>query len=791
MVEILAPAGDFECLRAAVLNGANAVYIGGKEFSARQFAGNFDRDEMVEAVRFCHCYNAKVYVTMNTLYNNDELKGAIEYAAFLYEIGVDALIIQDIGFLKLLREQLPDFELHGSTQMSVHNLDGVNCLYGMGIKRVVLARELSINEIQYIVKNTKAEIEVFVHGAICISFSGQCLFSSMIGGRSGNRGKCAQSCRQEYTFDDDKKGYFLSPKDLSTLELIKDITATGVASIKIEGRMKKPEYVSGVVSTYKKALKGYLDKSDYEKVNQLFNRGGFTSFNLHKRQGRDMMSYERPKNWGSYLGRVVSSKGKFTSIKIENSLAIGDGVENFNRDNGALVSKIWVKGKEVENAKVNDIAEIYLEKARVHDVIYKSLDIGVLRKEEESYKGKDILRLPLKGSFTAIKGEKIKFVIKNMKGLEVFVYGEQPEVAIKTPTSEERILEALSKTKDTPFYFEDINIRIDDDIVVPVATLNLLRRNAITDLIDKLQGSKKAVKVDFALKKVKKNKIPKLVCITGNIDCAKGAIDSECDIVFFGGDELRINKGSFEEVLKYSHGRTKILPWFPEIILDEYEYKKRLALKAKSEDIDIALCGNLGMYSYLKNNDYEIFLSSGFNIFNSLACEVLGENVVTLSNELNIKQLRNVIENTKSNTMVIVHGKTKIMTNRHCVIGSSMGHGREGCPNLCMDKVHTLKDKMGEVFEVVPDRYCRNHIYNSKTLCTIEHIRDIISMNSDYVALNFLDDSYEDVVLTFKAYKYQLSAAIDGDYKLGYEANELLEKLKGNITKGHFYRGVQ
>jgi U32 family peptidase len=795
MIELLAPAGDFDSLKAAVLNGANAVYLGGKEFSARQSAENFDREGMVQAVRFCHCYEVKIFATMNTLYSNEELRPAMEYAAFLYEIGVDALIVQDLGFIKLLKAQLPEFELHGSTQMSVHNLDGVNLLYEMGIKRVVLARELTIPEIQHIAKNTQAEIEVFVHGALCISFSGQCLLSSMIGGRSGNRGRCAQPCRQEYKFEEGRRAHILSPKDLSTLEFIDEIVNTGVASLKIEGRMKKPEYVAGVVASYKKALAGKLNKSDVMKVTQLFNRGGFTSYNLHEKKGSEMMSYNRPKNWGTYLGRIVEAKEKYASIKLEKPLKVGDGIENFDRGNGALVSKLWVKKREAPLACENEIAEIYLEGAKVGDNIYKSLDIEITKEAEESYKGKDIKRIPLSVKFIAIKDECIKLIMHNMSSGDFEISGGVPQLALKTPTSREKVIEALSKTKDTPFYFEKIGITMDEDIVIPASELNLLRREFLNGYMDILQGKRESITVTTKFKNEGKNNInsitPQIACITGNIECAKAAIDGECEVLFFGGDDLKINKGSLEELLEYNKGRIKILPWVPEIILEEYENKKHEILKYKVNNISEVLCGNMSMYSYLRDKGFEVYLGSGFNIFNSPACEALAGSMATLSNELNAKQLIEVIEYTKARTMVQVHGKIKVMVSRHCFIGSSLGQGREDCANLCENKIHYLKDKMGEEFEVVPDKYCRNHIYNSKILCTIEYMRDIINMNADLLTLNFLDESYEEALLTLRAYKNQVSAAVAGDYRVGQEAIELLEKLKGKITKGHFYRGVQ
>lgn len=790
MVEILAPAGDFECLKAGVLNGADAVYIGGKEFSARQFAGNFSREEMIEAIRFCHSYDVKVYVTMNTLYNNEELPGALAYASFLYENGADALIIQDIGFLKLLKQHLPKFELHGSTQMTVHNVEGVNLLYNMGIKRVVLARELSINEIEYITRNTKAEIEIFAHGALCISFSGQCLFSSMIGGRSGNRGKCAQSCRQEYTFEDGTKGYLLSPKDLSTLEFIKEISKTGVTSIKIEGRMKKPEYVSGVVSTYKKALVNKVSNEDIEKVTQLFNRGGFTTYNMIERPGSDMMSYRRPKNWGMKVGTVIKANNKFATIKLVREININDGVENFNRGNGAFVSKIWSEGKEVDHGAIGDIVEIYLENSSKGDEIYKSLDIKIVKKEEESYKGKMIRQMPIYGEFTAQFNKELVLKLRTEQGLAVTTHGKIPEPALKTSTTEEMVRKALQKTKDTSFYFNQLNINLEDGLNIPVSEINAMRRAAITDIMDKLQNKREKIEAVVELKNTKNKTIPKLVCITGSLDSAKGAIDSGVDIVFFGGDELRINNGTINEVLEYSNGRTTIMPWFPEIMIEDY-VDRSSQLNTLNNNYGGILCGNLGILSKLDTSKSKVFLTSGFNIFNSVAGEVFNNTVATVSKELNFKQIKDLILKTKAETMVTIHGKTKIMVSRHCFVGSIKGHGKLGCPNLCNNESHYITDKMAEKFQIVSDRNCRSYIYNSKILCTIEYMKDIINMNANYLALEFLDESYNDAKEIVNAYKKQLNAAMKSEFNLLPESRMIIAKLDGRITKGHFNRGVE
>jgi U32 family peptidase len=790
MVELLAPAGDLEILKAAVLNGANAVYIGGKEFSARQYASNFEREDVIEAVRFCHAYNAKVYVTLNTLLDNSELKGALEYASFLYSIGVDAIIIQDIGFLKVLRESLPEFEVHGSTQMTAHNLDAVNLLYKMGLKRIVLSRELSLDEIKYIKENTEAEIEVFIHGALCISFSGQCLFSSMIGGRSGNRGRCAQPCRKEYTLNNGRQTHHLSPKDLSTLDFIRKLADIGVDSLKIEGRMKKPEYVVTVVSSYNKALGNNLTEKDKDKVTQVFNRGGFTSAFMLSRQGRDMMSFERPKNWGTYLGKVTSVKGKFASIHLEKTLNVGDGVEVFDRSMGASVGSIKVNGKDTQRAVKGQVAEIYLEGAKKGDLIYKSLDIELVKEAEESYKGKDIKRVPIYGKFTAYKDKNIFLRIENQNGAFVEVSGDEPEIAQKTPTTKERVIDALSKTKDTPFYFENIDIDIDSDIVIPVSKLNNLRRDAIERLLNKLQASNETKAVNLVFKTVNKKIKPKIAVQTGRSDIAKACLDMGCDIIFFGGDKLRTNSGSFSEVKSYAKDKVEVYPWYSEILLEEYEKTKKDVLGIKDIGISKALCGNTGLYSKLKEIGFDVYLDKGFNIFNSKACETYDNIGSLLSQELNLKQLRDVISKTENKVMVNIYGRTKLMVMRHCTIGSSMGHGKKGCPNLCGNNIHEIKDKLGEVFPVITDYYCRNHIYNSKIICMIEHMKDIASLNADYVMLNFIDETVEDAGLVMRAYKDGIDRAFEGDYRVTDTGRELLEKLKGNMTKGHFYRGV-
>lgn len=750
MVELLAPAGDFESLKAAVLNGANAVYIGGKSFSARQFANNFDNTEMIEAIRFCHAYGVKLYVTMNTLLSNDELKGALKYASFLYSIGIDAVIIQDIGLLKALRENLPKLEIHASTQMTVHNIEGVKLLYDMGVKRVVLSRELSLEEIKYITKNTPAEIEVFIHGALCICFSGQCLMSSIIGGRSGNRGKCAQPCRMKYSIDNGKKAYYLSPKDLSSLEFIKDVIDSGAVSLKIEGRMKRPEYVATVVGAYRRAIDGFSKKDDIKNVTQIFNRGGFTSGYFYGRQGSEMMSPIRPKNWGTFLGKVTSSKGKFASILLEKPLRVGDGVEIFNKEKGAPVTSIRVNEKEVTAANPGDVVLIYLEGAEKGDIIYKSSDSKLINEALESYKGKDIKKVSLTGIFNAHIGKPISFEVKN-SAINIKVYGDEPERALKVSTSKERVMDSLTKTGDTPFYFENIDIDMDDGISISASKLNAVRRDAIDSLLDKLQNKKKAEDKNLKFNIYKKKTIPKVAVKTGRLDIAKASIDNGCSIVFFGGDELRINSGDIFDVIEYSNGRAEVYPWYPEIILENWDRLSKNAENLIAKGIKTSLCGNLGFYNYLKSIGSDVFLDRGFNIFNSYACSTFENSGVTLSPELNISQLKDTIAKTSNKTMLQVYGRQKLMVNRNCIYKSYMGESGQ-CKTLCKGASHEIKDRVGERFLLLTDNQCKSHIYNSKILSSIEHIKEIMELNLDYILLDFITETDKDASLAVAAW---------------------------------------
>ena len=421
-IEILAPAGSMESLYAAINKGADAVYLGGNKFSARAYASNFDNENMKKAIDYAHSYGVKIYVTLNTILKENEIDEAVRYVGYLYEIGADALIIQDLGLFKRIKEEYNDLEIHASTQMTIHNGEAAIYFKEKGFHRVVLSREMSLDEIKHISKELMIETEMFVHGAICISYSGQCLMSSIIGGRSGNRGRCAQPCRMEYTLQGEKsgeqRGYLLSPKDMCTIEDVKDIIDTGTFSLKIEGRMKRPEYVAGVVDNYRKAVDKVILKKKYNEQEgkgqllQLFNRSGFTNAYLKSNTGKDMMSFNSPKNTGVPLGQVE----KNGEIKLKADIALGDGIRH--ADKGFTVSKILINGKEQSNAKRGDIVKIFPINYKNGEQLYKSLN-KELFDELEDYIKPYAKKISLNASVKFVVGSPIELNIK-YKGKSIF-----------------------------------------------------------------------------------------------------------------------------------------------------------------------------------------------------------------------------------------------------------------------------------------------------------------------------------------------------------------------------------
>ena len=476
--EVLAPAGTYECFRAAINAGADAVYLGGSMFGARAFAGNFEEAELIKAIRTAHLYGRKVYLTVNTLLRNDELEKLVQYVKPYYEEGLDAVIVQDYGVFAVLREAFPGLDLHASTQMTITGKYGAQLLKDMGAARVVPARELSAKEIRDIYDNVDVEIESFVHGALCYCYSGQCLLSSMIGGRSGNRGRCAQPCRLTYSANGISEKYLLSPKDMCTIEAVPDILDAGVYSLKIEGRMKSPEYVAGVSYAYRKYVDMYLEKGrdgyrveeqDIRQLMDLYNRGGFCKGYYYAQNDKSMMTFDRPNHQGIVIGNIKNGELILSQeVNPGDVLEFPDGSE-YTTPTGKKSGRLALPKGVLKNPK-NGAA------------VYRTRNNELLGQLRAGYIDNDI-KIPVRVEIFLKSGERA--CLKLLSGdKELVVYGDVLEPSDKRPAVREDVVKQLKKLGGTAFSSDEGSIvtEIQGSPFVPVRLLNDLRRNALEEL---------------------------------------------------------------------------------------------------------------------------------------------------------------------------------------------------------------------------------------------------------------------------------------------------------------------
>lgn len=476
--EVLAPAGTYECFRAAINAGADAVYLGGSMFGARAFAGNFEEAELIKAIRTAHLYGRKVYLTVNTLLRNDELEKLVQYVKPYYEEGLDAVIVQDYGVFAVLREAFPGLDLHASTQMTITGKYGAQLLKDMGAARVVPARELSAKEIRDIYDDVDVEIESFVHGALCYCYSGQCLLSSMIGGRSGNRGRCAQPCRLTYSANGISEKYLLSPKDMCTIEAVPDILDAGVYSLKIEGRMKSPEYVAGVSYAYRKYVDMYLEKGrdgyrveeqDIRQLMDLYNRGGFCKGYYYAQNDKSMMTFDRPNHQGIVIGNIKNGELILSQeVNPGDVLEFPDGSE-YTTPTGKKSGRLALPKGVLKNPK-NGAA------------VYRTRNNELLGQLRAGYIDNDI-KIPVRMEIFLKSGERA--CLKLLSGdKELVVYGDVLEPSDKRPAVREGVVKQLKKLGGIAFSSDEGSIVTDiqGSPFVPVRLLNDLRRNALEEL---------------------------------------------------------------------------------------------------------------------------------------------------------------------------------------------------------------------------------------------------------------------------------------------------------------------
>lgn len=651
-VELLAPAGDFSCLKVAIEAGCDAVYIGGKLFGARAFSSNFTDDEIIKAINYAHLFGVKVYVTTNTLIYDKEVERFLEYISFLHKNNVDAVIIQDLGMLDLVRQTFPNLEVHASTQMHIHNLDGASFMEKLGVKRVVLARETSISKIKEIKEKTNIDIEIFIHGALCVSYSGQCLMSSLIGNRSGNRGTCAGSCRQSYSIVDENNNiilnnkYPLSMKDLCSLENLKTLLDIGVTSLKIEGRMKSSSYVYTVVKLYRLAIDSYyknnniyIDEKELYNLKKIFNRE-FTKGFLFDEENNKVINMKRPNHQGVEIGKVINYKNNVAMIKLNDEININDGLRIVGKkDIGVNVNNFYINSKLVKTAKKGDIITIKVnDKVEKDDKVLLTLD-SKLNEEINNIISSNQRKVLVKAKFIAKEDKQITFELTDFINKVVVISENKVTKALNKPITKEEIKEKLNKIKDTVYKYESLDIEIDDNIFIPLNIINDLKRKAFEEL-----NNKRLYKIPYKRCEYKRNvkSYPK---------------EKLLNILILKDEDIDSLKKKYDYIYSSNNIDNTIL-LLPRVI-DKYK-------ENYNKDV---LVGDIGYFNKHKG----CITDTSFNVVNSYTVAFLhslGAERVTLSYELTKKQIEILInayeERYKAhpNLELVVEGYEEVMISK-------------------------------------------------------------------------------------------------------------------------------
>ena len=718
MIDLLAPVGDFECLKAAVQNGANSVYFGADLFSARAFAHNFDMDELKQAIEYAKIRGVKTNLTLNILLKDSEFDSAIKLALKAYEFGIDAIIVQDLGLAMKLIKILPDLPIHASTQMTIHNLNGALKLQELGFKRIVLARELSMNEITHICKKTNIEIECFIHGALCVSYSGQCLFSSMLGGRSGNRGKCAGPCRLSYDLLENNKkinsGYLLSTKDLCGLDYIPDMIEAGVHCLKIEGRMKSPEYVATVTRIYRKyidlALSGAsykIDEADKKDLLQVFNRGMSSCGHLSDEPNKKLVYKEKPNHMGLFLGTVQSyNKNKgYITLKLKEPISIGDKVSLENENGSYTISELMDKNNNIKETKLNQTVTIGRIKGNINlgDKIYKISSKVLSNNSKESYKNEN-RKVSLNCNVTIKKDLPISINITSnndipeYKDLNInYELSYIPEKALNKPLDKETIIKQISKTNSTPYVFNNININLDNNLhLSKLSILNEFRRTALDKVyeyaVSKINRQLPEKVSDSELKKNNetldnmrnlsstisniKNKKTSLLLNIINLEYDYSKLENIDNIYI--PLKYFLNK-KYEQILEILNTKAEIYIYFPTILKENYKnlfytIAKKTVQKYDIKGFVVSNISNIKMLNDLFEDlkqHFKIVANYTFNIFNSntvLELKQLDISRFTISPESNKEIVSNLCNYNYLQKELIVYGKTPLLNMNYCLL---------------------------------------------------------------------------------------------------------------------------
>lgn len=717
--ELLAPAGDFISLKAAIHNGADAVYLAGKSFGARKFAKNFSNEELVEAVSYAHLYAVKIYITVNTIIYEDEIDTCLKYIEFLYNIGVDAVIVQDIGLIRLIRKYLPLMEIHASTQAHTHNIEQIKLLESLGVKRVVLAREMSLKEINNL--DIDMELEIFIHGALCISYSGECLFSSGVLGRSGNRGECAGLCRCPYNLIEDNKmimsdKYLLSPKEFNSTEYIEELKKSKAYSFKIEGRMKSPEYVGYVTRIYRKLIDNdnyKLSEEEIFNLKSLYNRG-FTKGYLFNTTDKDFISLNSSNHLGVKVGEVITYTKDKIKIKLSHELNQEDAVRLPN-NKGMYVNFLYDhKMMLVNKAKAGDI--VYLDnKVNLKELGSVSLTINNKLVQELSKALEK--KIDITSRIKAHINETLE--VSYSDGINTVEYkGKVVDQAKSSPLTKERIKEVLSKLGNTPFNMTNIECEIDDNIFIPVGVLNEIRRSLVDKLIHKRCEVKRHTTINLDTHKKEEHEISRKVFISAlarSEEQINTLLELKVDYIYVPSKELYNKYKSKKVFLRLDRVNNN---------LEVYKNDK-------------LLIGETGSLRYALNN--EVFGDYYLNVVNSSYVDYLaslGVKRVTISPELTMDRIRLMMQNINSNVEIeaIIYGRIEYMI---------MKYKMSEVMNFKDNSNYELEDKEKRRFPIISDKY--THLMSNSPINLLDKIKELKEVGVNVFRLELYDEQIEKI----------------------------------------------
>lgn len=727
MKELLVPVGSMESLKIAIFSGADAVYLGGKRFGARAFATNFDNTEMINAINFCHLYGVKIYVTVNTLIHESEMDEAIEYVKFLAINGVDAVIVQDLGLISLIHEILPDLDIHVSTQAHTTNDSTLKFFERMGVTRVVVAREVSIDEIDKM--NTSLEIEAFIHGALCISYSGECLFSSVLMNRSGNRGECAQICRLPFKLKCDSDvvktdgDYLLSTKELNTSSNFKRIMESNINSLKIEGRMKSPEYVGCVTKLYRDLMDKYYNHEELvvneeylNDLNVIFNRE-YTKGFLFSSNNKELMNIKTSNHLGVNIGRVIDVDKKYITIEINSNIHQGDGIRFMSSKEGMIVNYLFDERELLINEHDRGIVKV-LNRCNVKkgELVNKTLDVLVVDK----YKRVEPKRIKIEGKFIGHVGESMSLILTD--GInEVRMNGCEVDKSINAPLTKETIISKIDKLNDTAYYLDNLEIDIDDDIFVRVSEINELRRKCI-DALNNIRiknniiEDKKPNIKDFNVR----NQGIHFNILVRNEEQLKYLVERNVSIIV--PDKKLYSKYKDCSNVYYRTNRVR----------DSYE----------AERVSVS---ELGALFNNRNSYSEYYL----NIANHYTINALGEylKVPELSIELSDEEIYKIADyySKKANLEVFIYGRIELMLLKYCPLNLLVN--KDSICHVCSNgHRYYLVDRNNYEYPIVHDKLEHvTHILDNKTTDKLDNINDYIAHGINYFRIELLDETEEEI----------------------------------------------